>query len=269
MADLSDVENALVAAIVAQATPVAGALPMLGTSQIRVFRGGPPVTSLNLDRAAGLVDISVLPVPNSTRVTTRWGVQSATVAIAAGLSVSVSGQSADFSGAAVAGELAGVLVNNQAYAYRAAAGDSAALVAAALGDLIRVSQICWVSGAMLTVPGAVTLVARTAGVAGVVAEIARQAQEFRISIHAPSPATRDAVCSAIGPGLAQTAFLTLADGTAGRLEYRRTASFDDDQVASVYRRELIYEVEYGTTATVQTPVMLFGDLDYNASIIYV
>jgi len=269
LADLSDVENALVAAIVALASPVAGALPVLGGSQVRVFRGGPPVTALNLDRAAGLVDISVLPVPNATRVTTRWGVQSTTAAIAAGLSVSVTGQSARFSGNAVAGELAGVLVGNQAYAYRAAAGDSAALVAAALGDQVRASQICWVTGAMLTVPGAVALVARTEGVAAVVAEVARQAQEIRVSVHAPSPGVRDAVCGAIGPGLAQTAFLTLADGTAGRLEYRRTASFDDDQVASVYRRELIYDVEYGTTLTVQTPLMLFGDLDYNANAIYV
>jgi hypothetical protein len=269
VADLSDVEAALVAAILGLAQVNAEGCPILGGSVVRVFRGGPPVSALVVDRATGIVEISVFPVPNATRDTTRWGVQSTTLSIASGLSATMSGQSATFSGAAVGGELAGLLVNDQPFVYQAQAGDSAALVAAALADQVRVTQICWLQQSTLTIPGAVTLVARTTGQAAVLQEWARQEQEFRISVWAPSPAARDRVCGAIGSALAQIAFLTLADGSAGRLMYRKTASFDDDQVASVYRRELVYDVEYGTTVTIQTPTMLFGDLVYNGTPTYV
>ncbi len=266
MADLCDVENALVAAVACAGG--GGPVVRLGGQPARVYRGTPPVTGLTLDRAAGLVDVCVFPVPGATRDTTRWGVQTATLAIANGLGAAVSGQSATFAGTALGGELAGVLADGQPFVYAAQAGDSGALVAAALADAIRAVRICWLQQATLTIPGAVTLVARTAGTASVVQEWARQEQEIRISVWAPTPAARDAVCGAISAALAQIAFLTLADGTAGRLRYARTASFDDDQVASVYRRELVFVVEYGTTVTVQRPTMLFGDLDYDGTTIF-
>ncbi len=156
-----------------------------------------------------------------------------------------------------------MLVNDQPFVYQAQAGDSAALVAAALADLVRATEIVWVTGATLTIPAAVTLVARTAGVATVVQEWARQEQVFRLSVWSPSPGVRDMVCAALGAALAQVTFLTLADGTAARLRYDKTASFDADQVASIYQRDLLYAVEYATTVTTQSPVMLFGDSDYN------
>jgi hypothetical protein len=270
MADLSDVEAALVAAITQAAMTANGSTcPVLGGYALRVYRGTPPNTALTQDRGSGVVDISVFPVPDATRNTTRWGTQSFTTGIMAGLSVSVTGQTATFSGVAVAGELAGLLVNDQPFVYRASAGDTAALVAASLADLVRATQICWLQNASLKIPGAVTLVARTAGVASVLQEWARQSQDVRISVWAPSPASRDAVCGALSAALAQISFLLLADGSSGRLIYRKTASFDDDQVASIYRRDFVFEIEYGTTISLQTPTMLFGDTDYNGVPIYI
>jgi hypothetical protein len=269
VADLSDVENALVSAILAAATSPAGACPQLAGSKVRVYRGSPPTTALTLDRAAGIVDVTVFPVPDATRNTTRWGVQSTLLGVQNGLSASVSGESATFSGTALGGELAGVLVNDQPFVYVARAGDSAALVASALADLVRSVAICTVTLATLTIPSAVTLVARTAGVASILQELGRQEQDFRIGVFAPSPSTRDGVCGAISASLAAIVFLTLADGCAGRLRYVRTASFDDDQVASIYRRSLIFSVEYPTTAAMQDPTMLFGASDYNGVITYV
>jgi hypothetical protein len=263
LADLSDVENALVAAILAAAVAGPAACPLLGGSAVRVYRGSPPVAGLASDRAAGIVDVTVLPVPDATRDTTRWGVQTNLIAVANGIGASASGQTASFTGVAVGGELAGLLVNGMPFIYTAQEGDSADLVAAALADLVRVNQTCWLDQSSITIPGSFTLVARTAGVASLLQEWSRQEQSFRLSVRAPSPAARDAVCAAIGAALAQIAFLSLADGSAGRLRYQKTASFDDDQVASVYRRELVYGVEYPTTVMIQAPTMLFGDSDYN------
>jgi hypothetical protein len=165
----------------------------------------------------------------------------------------------------MAGELAGLLIDEQAFVYRAQAGDGAGLVAAALADLVRAVRSCWLQQASVTVPGAIRLQARTAGVATIVQEWGRQEQAFRISVFCPSPQVRDAVCSAVGGSLSQVAFLALADGTAGRLRYRSSTSSDGEQVASIYRRDLVFEVEYGTTVTQQAPAMLFGDLDYNGT----
>ncbi len=269
MADLCDVEAALVAAISGAAVPGTGVLPVLGGVAVRVYRGTPQISALTQDAASCIVDVIVFPVPDATRNTTRWGCLSTTSAIAAGLSVIMTGQTATFSGVAVAGELAGVLVDGQPYVYQARTGDSADLVAATLGQDVRAQQVAWVQNASLTIPGATNLVARTAGVASVFEECARQEQDFRVSVFAPTPAARDGVCRALGSALSIIGFLTLADGTAGRLRYQKTASFDGDQVASVYRRDIVYSVEYSTTSTLQTPTMLFGDLIHDGTSIYV
>ena len=269
MADLSDVEGALVSALLAATVAGGGASLLLGGVPVRIYRGTPEVSALTQDAADSLVDVAVFPLPDATRNTTRWGYLATTSAVSAGLSVVTSGQTAMFAGTAVDGELAGVLVDNQAYVYQCQAGDSAALVASALGQDVRTAQVAWVQGSSVTVPGATSFAARTAGVATVVEECARQEQDFRVSVFAPSPATRDGVCSAIGSALSMIAFLTLADGTSGRIRYQKTASFDGDQVASIYRRDLIYQIEYSTTAARLTPQMLFGDVVYNGTAIYV
>lgn len=269
MADLCDVEAALVAAILAAGVAGPGVFPLVGGVAVRVYRGTQEVTALSQDSGSCIVDITVFPLPDATRNTTRWGYLTTTSSVAAGLSVITSGQTATFSGVAVAGELAGVMVNGQPFVHQAQAGDSADLIASALGADVLATQVAWVQGSSLTVPGAITFVARTAGVATVFEECGRQEQDVRLSVFAPSPATRDTVCRALGSALSLIAFLTLADGTSGRLRYHKTASFDGDQVASLYRRDLIYQVEYSTTATFVVPQMLFGDLIYNGTSIYV
>jgi hypothetical protein len=99
--------------------------------------------------------------------------------------------------------------------------------------------------------------------------LGRQEQEFRISVWAPNPQVRDQACSFVTAGLAAISFLTLADGSGGRIRYKSTASIDDDQASSIYRRDLIYTVEYATTIALQTPTVLFGDDKYNGTTILV
>jgi hypothetical protein len=72
----------------------------------------------------------------------------------------------------------------------------------------------------------------------------------------------------MGSALAATSFLRLADGSGGRVRYRSGTSIDDDQDAQVYRRDLVYDVEYGTSVTGMVPSMLFGDLVMNGNGIY-
>jgi hypothetical protein len=260
---MSDVEAALVSAVSSVLYPGGLSGQAIVGSGARIYRGWPMPAALDADLALGVLNVSVSAVPNSARNTTRWGVYAWAPSVSAGITVSVSGNVADFSGVPNTGDLAGLLVDGSTYVYQVQAGDSAGLVAAALADLVRRDRICWLQGSIVTVPGAAHLVARTMAVQRSTAEWARQEQGFRVAVWSPSPGMRDAACSAIGSQLAQTSFLTLADMTGGRVRYRNTASFDEGQGAGVYRRDLVYDVEYASTAVSMLPAMLFGDLVLN------
>jgi hypothetical protein len=66
---------------------------------------------------------------------------------------------------------------------------------------------------------------------------------------------------------AATPFLTLADGSAARLTFTATTTFDQHQDASLYRRDLLYAVEFPTTLVATQPSMLFGTVGIGADII--
>jgi hypothetical protein len=260
---MSDVEAALVSAVSSVLYPGGLSAQAIVGSGARVYRGWPMPAALDADLMLGVLNVSVSAVPNSARNTTRWGVCAWAPPASPGVMVTVSDNTVDFSGVPNAGDVAGLLVDEATYVYQVQAGDSAGLVAAALADLVRRDRICRLQGSVVTVPGAVRLVARTLALQVSTAELARQEQGFRIAVWSPSPGMRDAACSAIGSTLAQTAFLTLADQTGGRVRYRNTASFDEGQGAGVYRRDLVYDVEYATTAVSMLPAMLFGDVVFN------
>jgi hypothetical protein len=207
-------------------------------------------------------------MPTGTRNTTRWSGVSSTSKGVPTLSVSVSGISATFEGIGGAGQVAGLLVENVPYVYRGQAGDTPALVASVLAQMVRANRACWLSGATVTVPGVPAIVARVVADGSSLTEYARQKQGFRLSAWCPDPMTRDLVCRTVGSALAATSFLTLADGTSGRIRYRSTSSFDDDQDAQQYRRDLVYDVEYGTTLELAAPSMLFGDLMWSGTPFY-
>ena len=259
MADLSDVEQALVSAAFAALHPEGDVSHTVLGSSIRVYRGWPPSSALNADLANGVVNVSIFSIADDTRNTTRWGLSESIVPGISTLTIVATHGSVTVGGMPAVGQLVGLIVNNDSFSYRVQIGDGVAAVAAQLASLVRVSHPCMQNGAVLTIPNASRLIARAVADATVQTEWARQEQGFRVSIWAPNPSARDVVCSAVTGGLAQITFLNLADGSAGRLRYRKTAAHDDDQSAKLYRRDLIYSVEYGTTVTSDSPSFLFGD----------
>ena len=269
MADLCDVESALVDAVLAALYPNGPSERSAVGVAVKVFRGVPDSGMLTGMSGAAPALVSVAAVSGGTRNTTRWGVQSYESLGLPGITATDMGNSATYAGVALEGDLAGLLVEQQAFVYAAQKGDAASLVAAVLADAVRSFTICWLSGARVTVPAAGSVVARTAAAARCLEEYSRQEQDFAVGVWASSPQLRDAVCSCIGPPLAACAFLPLRDGTGGRLRYSATKLSDRDQASSVYRRELIYSVEYGTTWAVSRPAMLFGDACVNGQTIYV
>ena len=72
---------------------------------------------------------------------------------------------------------------------------------------------------------------------------------MQISVWANSPASRDAFVAAIDPLLADTPRIALPDNTWAHVNYMRSPVVDDLQKEGDYRRDLFYNVEFGTTRT--------------------
>jgi len=268
MADVSDVESSLVDTALAALYPNGGNAASIIGIPLRIHRGKVSDTDLRFARANGTADVAIFATCSAGHNTTRWGVQVTEMPSFASLTVGTSGNSASFFGAATDGDLAGILVEQQAYIYQTSSGDAAALVCAALADSIRANMICWLTGATLTVPGVSSIVARCSHLVTATVEWGRQESGFCIAISAPTPTLRDLIGRTVCSSLAQVAFLTLSDGTGGRTRYHGSTDRDSEQGASVYSRDIIYNVEFPTTTTSSSPTMLLGDLAWNGTTIF-
>ncbi len=265
MADQSDVENALVASVATALYPDGTDAASVPGPDCRIYRGWPNSAALDADLTAGKINVTVFPAKGSGRNTTRYAEDWVGTPSPPLLKVRMSGNSVTFDGSADVGQIAGILVDGHSYAYRTQPGDTPELVAANLAALARDRAVVRLSGNTLTIAGAGRLLARVVADAPAQREIRRQAQEFRITCWCPTPATRDTTATVIDHALADKRFIDLADRTQGRLIYIGTTVFDQSQDARLYRRDLLYSVEYATTLAASQPAMLFGDLLLNAA----
>ena len=266
MPSQADAETALTLIAAAALYPAGLTSPSAVGATVRIFRGWPNAAALDADLAARRVNVTVFPVPGATRITTRYPASPVANPATPALTVSVALYTATFAGAATAGQLAGLLVDGKSYVYRTGATDTPALVASILAAAINADRPAIASGSSVFTPGAIPT-ARTAADATATSELRRQVQTFRITAWCPTPDLRDATCAALDPLFAATPFLTLADGSAARLTFVSTTTFDQSQDASLYRRDLLYAVEFPTTLVASQPSMLFGTVGIGADII--
>ena len=113
-------------------------------------------------------------------------------------------------------------------------------------------------------PGAEKFAARVVAGAGALQEIKRQVQDFTVTLWCPDPASRDAVAPVIDAALMAENFIPLADGSYGRMVFAGAATQDAGAETCLFRRELIYAVEYPTTLAQMAPAMLFGTMTATA-----
>jgi hypothetical protein len=265
MADQSDVENALATLAAAALYPSGPDAESLPGPPCRIYRGWPNPAALDADLAAGRINVTIFAGDAAPHLTTRFSEEWASEPVPPTLHVSVSNTTVTFTGVADTGQLAGVLVDRQPFVYRTRARDTPSLVAATLGSLLRTTRIVRLQGASIEIPGAQNLVARVVTSASALKEVRRQSLKFRITCWCPSPDTRDATAAAIDSRFAASSFIPLADTSKAWVTFAGGAVFDQSQNASLYRRDLLYSVEYATTVTEIQPQMLFGVLGLNAS----
>jgi hypothetical protein len=265
MADQADVENALVSLVATAVYPngtgqVSAVIGAAGAAVCRVYRGAPNGPALEADLAQGVMHATVFaadtPVKNTTRFPRSWQV---VARVPDTLAVTTHGSSASFAGTCAAGQLAGIAVDGAIFPYAVQARDTPPTVASNLAAMLRAAG--WLvdySASALTVPAAQLFTARVVAGGMALQEIKRQVEAFRISLWCGDPSTRDAAAAVIDPALATPNFIALADGSCGHLTYAGGSTTDTGADAALYRRDLIYTVEYPTTLMATTPAMLFG-----------
>lgn len=266
MADVMDVVNTLVGI-------VAGALYPNGTDQpaaagcppMIVYPGWPLPEQLQADLAANKAHVNVYPRPEERNVTCyprSWQVESYS---APSFTLTVSGQTVTVAGAQtnpVTPQNLCVIVKNAQYVYAVQASDTASSIAAALATLIAVDVAgTSSSGAVITIPAAADIDGTQAGGSGtLVEEISRQERLFQIGIWSPTPAFRDAIAKAVDPALRGLNFIQLPDGSSGRLIYKSSPITDGLEKEQLYRRDLLYTVEYATTLTTPATEVVVVDV---------
>jgi hypothetical protein len=264
MADLSDVETAILSCVSTAVYPDGMSMPALIGVVCRIYRGWPLPGSLNADLSAGTVNVTVFPNVAMGRTTTRFAAVWSSIQPVPTLSATVQGTSVIIGGTVDRGTAVGLCVDDATYVYRPRANDTLSVVAANIATQIQRHRIALLSGSSVSVPGAVKLIARVVTDGKASQEIRRQEREIRVIAWCPSPSLRDQTSSIIDTALAQQAFVDLADGTRARLSYNGTQIYDQSQNALLYRRDLIYMAEYPTISLVTAPGMLFGNLTIEA-----
>jgi hypothetical protein len=254
MADISDVNSALVA-IVAQAIyPNGTAQASVVAAGVRIYPGWPNPQQLDADVKVGVSHVSVYPRAeerNTTRYSKDWQQRSLAVAT---ITATVNAQTIVIAGAMpvpFTAHVVSILVNGKVYPYQVLSTDTLAMIATALAALIAVDRpgTAAASG-VVTLPSSASITAARVGVTGTsIREIRRQERVFQITVWASTPAQRDVIGAALDIALAATEFLTMPDGYAARLIYRNSHLSDDMQKSKLYRRDFQYSVEYATTQT--------------------
>lgn len=247
MADLSDIESTLVSLIAQAVYPNGTGQASVANADCKVYRGWPVPANLDADLTAGKINVTVFPMgteQNTTRYPLAWRELPVT---APTLTLTASDDAITVGGTPSSPLNAAAIVNGVGYVYAVQASDTLDSIATGLAALINADTPATSSGVVITIPAAEQLAARVGAVGTVVQEVKRQKKGFQITFWCPTPALRDAIVGPVDSALAAIEFLSLPDGTAGRMIYERSVVSDRVEREGLYRRDLFYSVEYGTT----------------------
>ncbi|MDR3473344.1 MAG: hypothetical protein P4M09_16920 [Devosia sp.] len=250
MADLGDVEETLKTVVSGVLYPNGTGNPSVAGVDCQVYRGWPKQPDLDRDLKAGKVTVTIYPRSAGERNTTRfprdWQMQTAPIHT---MTAAVVGTVITLGGTPAAGQWVTAVIGGIPFTYAVLASDTLADIASKLGILISATFPVVASGSTITVDTGHSVVARI-GAAGTSAmEVRRQVRQFQITFWCPTPQLRDLVVGKVDPVLEGMNFITLPDGFAGRLLYVGTMVSDGAQAQALYRRDLIYSVEYPTTVS--------------------
>ena len=248
MADLSEITAYFASTIAAALYPHA-ASPVF-TESAKVYEGWPNSTALDADMIAGVVHVTVFPMPGSTGRAAQILDESHVIAPAVhGLSASIAGQAVTFAGAPGAGEYATLICDGK-HIYSRSGTTLAAILAALAADAGADYAGVTTTSNSITVPASL-IVARIGAPATMGRVTWRQRHQIMITIWANTPTARSGFAGFIDGLIKQNNVITLPDTSQALVTYDRTNTDDKRENALVYRRDLVFTVEYATVEQFQ------------------
>jgi hypothetical protein len=257
MADTSDVENALKTLCVAAIYPNGTGGASIVNTTVGVVRGWPTANDLDTELGAGQAIVSIFPPEGMERNTTRWPREEQLLtAPVHTLTAAVDGNTITIGGTvAVPQNVIALCGTEFAFSYAVQANDTLSSIATGLAAMIAEEfPGTAAEGDVITAVGKTGILqARIASEGSLWTEQARQEKTYWITCWCPTPAMRDILAPAIDVALKQLDFISLADGSMGRIRYASSRVSDEGQKVQIYRRDLVYTVEYGTAVITTAP----------------
>lgn len=249
MADLTDV-TAYLAQKASDAVYPNGILqPSVTAADVRVFEGWPVAEQLDRDIAAGKSNVSVYPMRGTGN--SIYQIQDETytiVPVSYGMAPSVLDNVITVGGQPHAGEYLTLICDGN-IVFSQTGASTAALLAALAAQALPTYPGVVATATTLTIPVGHSLVVRQGGVATLGRVTHRQKHTVMISVWAPGQDHRKKLAIAVDVLLKASIRVTLPDTSQAIICYNRTDTDDERQVAGIYRRDLIYEVDYATLLT--------------------
>lgn len=263
MADLSDVTAYLAGAVASAAYPNGTSQPSVAAMDVRIFEGWPIPEQLDRDmlgqilsgtppvpvpRTGGPVaNVSVYPMPGTgivvyqqqdlTYIITPPTISSTFTLV--GNLITVTGQIA-------VGEYLTLVIDDAAVCSQTGASTAAMLAALATEAQGKGYPSASATATTLTIPFGHSLVVRQGGAAVLGKVTHRQRQSVMVTVWAPTQAVRTMLAKAIDNAIKQVIKVAMPDTSQALVIYSRTNVSDERQATAIYRRDLIYDVDYAT-----------------------
>lgn len=258
MADPSEILNVIAAQVAAIVYPNGTGSDSISGTVVNVYAGWPVHSTLDTDILAGNSHISVFPMEGEQKIPTALGRPSRLVADgAATMMATVSGTSVTLSGTVSTPQNIYFLLDGVGYHYSVQSGDTLTSIATAMATLIPNATSL---AAVITLAQATNITVRVGGVGSEARELRRQTKEFRVTIWAPSTILRDTLGSALDSALSIDSNLQLSDNLPAFMVYARSMYSQNTQI---FRRDIVFSVNYATSQTVSAPQVVAPVISIN------
>lgn len=251
MASLIQVLTTLQNLIAGVVYPSGTSSPSIAGVDITVGIGWPKPEDLDNQLNVGNAYITVFKMQGMERNTTRFpalwqeaSINDATLI----LTVNSTNRTVTITGSVSIPQTCMIIVNGIGYAYTVLQNDTLNTIASAISALIPNSTSL---DNVVTISSAHSLVARVTVLGEAIREIRRQEQIFNLITWASTPQLRNTISDAVDVYFADIRRIVLPDGFYANVIYHGEREYDEFQKPLLYRRDLMYAIEYATTQSDQ------------------
>lgn len=251
MASTDDVARFLAGRIADVVYPGGSQLPGIVNAAVKIYPGWPVPVTLQQDIDNGSVHITVWPLPTERKINTALGRPCRVIAKGQPtLQFTVNGTTIGVAGVASALTNVQITLDGKAFTFHFPAGTTAEKALYALS--VRLPRSFTVGSSLcIMLVTHLSISVSTAGTA--VKELRRQIKDFQVTVWSPAPDLRERIGSAIDAALSEQCHIDLNDGAPAQLLYARQFDSDRSENWHVYRRDLIFSVNYATTRFITAP----------------